>query len=223
MLPLRKNYIKIMTNPVLILGAGKLGKLALDIFSGNDVLVYGFLDEDKKLHNTEISEVLVLGDINDENYLGIIGNKTEVFVAIEHRTAKEKTVKQLLTDRKTMPVNAVHTKAVVSEEAEMGHGILVAAGAVINPGARIGHHSVIHSGAVIDSAAVIGEYAEIGAGAVINADAEIGKGAFIGSGAVIVSGIKIGKNARIGAGSVVIEDVKDGKTVFGNPAAEVGK
>jgi len=40
---------------------------------------------------------------------------------------------------------------------------------------------------------------------------------------VIVSGVKIGKNARIGAGSVVIEDVKEGKTVFGNPAAEVGK
>lgn len=212
-----------MTNPVLILGAGKLGRLALDIFSGNEVLVYGFLDENKKLHNTEISEVLVLGDINDESYLGIIGNKTEAFVAIEHRAAKEKTVKQLLEQKKTMPVNAVHIKAVVSEDAEVGHGILIAAGAVINPVAKIGNHSVIHSGAVIDTAAVIGEYAEIGAGAVINSEAEIGKGAFIGSGAVVVSGIKIGKNARVGAGSVVIEDVKDGQTVFGNPAAAVGK
>ncbi|MBX2952504.1 MAG: NeuD/PglB/VioB family sugar acetyltransferase [Leadbetterella sp.] len=212
-----------MTNPVLILGAGKLGRLALDIFSGNDVLVYGFLDDNKDLHNTEISEVLVLGDINDESYLGIIGNKTEVFVAMEHKTAKEKTVKQLLEQKKTMPVNAVHQRAVVSEEAELGHGILVAAGVVVNPGARIGNHSVIFSGAVVDTAAVIGEYAEIGAGAVINSEAEIGKGAFIGSGAVIVSGVKIGKNARIGAGSVVIEDVKEGKTVFGNPAAEVGK
>ena len=212
-----------MTNPVLILGAGRLGRLALDIFSGNDVLVYGFLDENKDLHNTEISEVLVLGDINDENYLGIIGNKTEVFVAVEHRAAKEKTVKQLLEQKKTMPVNAVHIRAVVSEEAEMGHGILVAAGAVINPVAKIGNHSVIHSGVVIDTAAHIGEYAEIGPGAVINSEAEIGKGTFIGSGAIIVSGIKIGKNARIGAGSVVIEDVKDGKTVFGNPAVAIEK
>ena len=212
-----------MTNPVLILGAGKLGRLALDIFSGNNVLVYGFLDENKDLHNTEISEVLVLGDIHDESYLGIIGNKTEAFVAIEHKAAKEKIVKQLLEQKKTMPVNAVHLRAVVSEDAQVGHGILVAAGAVVNPGARIGSHSVIHSGAVIDTAAVIGEYVEIGAGAVINAEAEIGKGVFIGSGAVIVAGIKIGKNARIGAGSVVIEDIKEGKTVFGNPATEVGK
>lgn len=212
-----------MTNPVLILGAGKLGRLALDIFSGNDVLVYGFLDENKDLHNTEISEVVVLGDIQDENYLGIIGNKTEVFVAVEHKAAKEKTVKQILEQKKTMPVNALHIKAVVSEDAELGHGILIAGGAVINPGAKIGNHAVILSGAVVDTAAVIGEYTEIGAGAVINSDAEIGKGAFIGSGAVIVSGVKIGKNARIGAGSVVIEDVKEGKTVFGNPAVAIEK
>ncbi len=212
-----------MTNPVLILGAGRLGRLALDIFSGNDVLVYGFLDENKDLHNTEISEVLVLGDIQDENYLGIIGNKTEVFVAVEHKVAKEKTVKQILEQKKTMPVNAVHIKAVVSEDADLGHGILIAGGAVINPGAKIGNHSVILSGAVVDTATVIGEYAEIGAGAVINSDVEIGKGAFIGSGAVIVSGVKIGRNARIGAGSVVIEDVKDGKTVFGNPAVAIEK
>jgi sugar O-acyltransferase (sialic acid O-acetyltransferase NeuD family) len=212
-----------MTNPVLILGAGKLGRLALDIFSSNDVLVYGFLDEKKELHNTEISEVLVLGDINDENYLGIIGNKTEAFVAIEHRTAKEKIVKDILDRKKTMPVNAVHVKSIVSEDAEMGHGILVAAGAVINSGAKIGNHSVVLSNAVVDALATVGEYSEIGAGAIINSEVEVGKGAFIGSGAVIVSGVKIGKNARVGAGSVVIEDVKDGKTVFGNPAVEVGK
>ena len=212
-----------MTNPVLILGAGKLGRLALDIFSSNDVLVYGFLDENKALHNTEISEVVVLGDINDENYLGIIGNKTEAFVAIEHKTAKEKTIKEITDRKKTMPVNAVHGKAVVSEDAEMGHGILVAAGAVVNSGAKVGNHSVILSNAVVDALATVGEFAEIGAGAIINSEAEVNKGAFIGSGAVIVSGVKIGKNARVGAGSVVIEDVKDGKTVFGNPAVEVGK
>jgi len=41
-----------MKNPVVIFGAGTLGRLALDIFSSNDVLVYGFLDDNKKKHNT---------------------------------------------------------------------------------------------------------------------------------------------------------------------------
>ncbi|ADQ18403.1 sugar O-acyltransferase, sialic acid O-acetyltransferase NeuD family [Leadbetterella byssophila DSM 17132] len=212
-----------MNNPVLILGAGKVGKLALDIFSGNDVLVYGFLDDDTKLYNTEISEVLVLGELQDDKFLNIIGNKTEAFVAIEHKTAKEKMVKLLVDKRKSMPVNAIHNKAVVAEDAIVGNGILIAAGAIVNPWAKIGNHSVLLSGAIVDSGAQIGEFVEIGAGAVINSEAEIGDGAFIGSGAIIVSGVKIGKNARIGAGSVVIEDIKEGKTVFGNPALPIDK
>jgi len=126
-----------MTNPVVIFGAGNLGRIALDIFSSNEVLIYGFLDEDKKKHNTEISEVLVLGDPADDGFLKIIGNKTEAFVALENKTHKEKVVKMLLERRKTMPVNAIHGKAIVSEDAVLGHGILIAAGAVINQGSKI--------------------------------------------------------------------------------------
>ena len=212
-----------MKNPVVIFGAGNLGRIALDIFSSNEVLIYGFLDDNQKLHNIEISEVLVLGDPADDGFLKIIGNKTEAFVALENKTHKEKVVKMLLERRKTMPVNAIHGKAIVSEDAELGHGILIAAGAVINQGVKIGNHAVILSNAVVDTQAEVGEFVEIGNGAIINAEVKIENGAFIGSGAIIVSGIKIGKNARIGAGSVVIEDVKEGATVFGNPAVVVGK
>ena len=48
-----------MINPVIIFGAGPLGKMALDIFKSNDVIVYGFLDDNKELHQTEIGEVPV--------------------------------------------------------------------------------------------------------------------------------------------------------------------
>lgn len=212
-----------MTDPVLIIGAGNLGRLALDAFSSNDVLVYGFLDENEKLHNTQIAEVLVLGDTNDHKYLDIIGHKTEVFVALEHKLAKQKLTDLIKDEYKKMPVNAVHARAFVSEEAELSYGVLVAAGAVVNPGAKIGNHVVVLSNAVVDTRAEIGDFAEIGAGAIINAEVKVGAGAFVGSGAVIVSGIKVGKNARVGAGSVVIEDVPDGKTVFGNPAVAFEK
>lgn len=212
-----------MKNPVVIFGAGKLGRLALDIFSSNEVLVYGFLDSDEKLHNTEVSEVVVLGDTMDDGFLKIIGNKTEAFVAIEHKTEKEKLVKMLMDRRKTMPVNAIHAKSIVSEEAEIGHGNLIGPGAIVNHGAKIGNHNVLNSGVIIDVLAEIEEFVEIGTGAIINSEAVIESGAFIGSGVIVVSGVRIGKNARIGAGSVVIEDVKEGVTVFGNPAVALKK
>ncbi len=210
-----------MENPVIIFGAGSLGRLALDIFNSNNVLTYGFLDENKALHNTEISETMVLGDPFDDGFLKFIGNKTEAFVAIDHKVMKKKIVEMLLERRKTMPVNAIHAQAIVSEDAEIGHGILISPGVIINPGAKVGNHVLIHSRALIDVSCTVEDYAEIGAGAIINTGVSIGEGAFIGAGVIIVSGVSIGKNARIGAGSVVVENIKDNDTVFGNPAKSI--
>ncbi len=210
-----------MENPVIIFGAGSLGRLALDIFNSNNVLTYGFLDDNKTLHNTEISETMVLGDPFDDGFLKFIGNKTEAFVAIDHKVMKKKIVEMLLERRKTMPVNAIHAQAFVSEDAEIGHGILIGPGAIINPGAKVGNHALIYSRALIEVSCIVGEYAEIGSGVILNTDVEIGEGVFIGSGAIVVGGIKIGKNARIGAGSVVVENVKENDTVFGNPAKSI--
>lgn len=210
-----------MENPILIFGAGNLGKIVLDIFNRNNVLVFGFLDDNKALHGKEISEVVVLGDTDDDGFLNIIGQKTEAFVALENNKERKKVVEMLINRRKVMPVNAVHNTAVVSENAVIGHGNLIAARTVINPYATVGNHCIMHASVIIDINTKIGDYVQIGAGAIINSEAEIEEGAFIGSGAVIISGIKIGKNARVGAGSIVVENVADGSTVFGNPAKKI--
>lgn len=210
-----------MENPVLIFGAGNLGKIVLDIFNRNNVVVYGFLDDNKALHNTELGDVIVLGDTDDDGFLKLIGQKTEAFVALENNKERKKITEMLINRRKTMPINAVHNTAVVSADAFIGHGNLVAARAIVNPYASVGNHCVIHASAVIDINANIADYVQIGAGAIINSEAIVEEGAFIGSGAVVISGVTIGKNARVGAGSVVIESVAAGTTVFGNPAKKV--
>lgn len=210
-----------MENPVLIFGAGNLGKIVLDIFNRNNVVVYGFLDDNKELHNKEIGDIIVLGDTDDDGFLKLIGQKTEAFVALENNKERKKVIEMLINRRKTMPINAVHNTAVVSADAFIGHGNLVAARAIVNPYASVGNHCIIHASAVIDINANVADYVQIGAGAIINSEAIIEEGAFIGSGAVIISGVTIGKNARVGAGSVVIENVADGTTVFGNPAKKV--
>jgi sugar O-acyltransferase (sialic acid O-acetyltransferase NeuD family) len=212
---------KKMENPVLIFGAGTLGKIALDIFNRNNVLVYGFLDDEKSLHNTEIGEIVVLGDTDDDGFLKIIGNKTEAFVAFGNTKVRKKTVEMLNERRNTMPVNAIHDKAFVADDAAIGHGNLIMANATVNPFAKVANHCIVHSGAVVDTGASVGDFVTIGTGAMVNTNVEVAEGAFIGSGAIIVSGLKIGKNARIGAGSVVIENIEDNTTVFGNPAKKI--
>jgi sugar O-acyltransferase (sialic acid O-acetyltransferase NeuD family) len=208
-------------NPVIILGAKGLGKSALEIFKQNKVVVYGFLDEDKMLHNTEIDFVPILGSPEDEGFLKLIGNKCDAFVSYDDNTVRRFFTRLLLENRKIQPINAIHQKAIVSSTAQFGYGNFINAGAIIGANVLFDNHTIINSGVIIEYEAKIGNFVQLGAKAIIGAEAIIEENAFIGAGAIVAGGIKIGKNARVGAGSLVIANVKDNTTVFGNPAQVV--
>jgi len=210
-----------MEQPVLVFGADGLGKVALEIFQSNDIVVYGFLDDDPELLGTSIGEVPVLGSTDDQGFLKLIGKKCQAFIAGDDKKLKGKLVSMLNSQRKVMPVNAVHQHAYVSSSSSIGHGNLIGAGVVINCDSKLGDHNVLHANCTIDYQATLKDYITVGAGSTVGAQVNIEDGVFIGAGATLVSGISIGTNARIGAGSVVIGNVGENETVFGNPAQKV--
>jgi sugar O-acyltransferase (sialic acid O-acetyltransferase NeuD family) len=212
-----------MENPVLIFGAKNLGKIALDIFNSNEVVVYGFLEDDKNLHNKEIQSLVVFGDTENEDFLKLLGKTCEAFVAIDDSKERKFTVDMLKEQYKIVPVNALHKLAFVEASASLGHGNLIGAGAKILTEAVLGSHCLVQAGAMVDYGAKIGNFVEISTGAIIGAEVEIEDGAFVGAGAILIGGVKVGKNAKIGAGSVVIQSVKAGETVFGVPAKTIQK
>ncbi len=210
-----------MENPIIIFGAKGIGLAALEVFQSNNVLVYGFLDDDAKLHGQEINLISVLGSTDDEGFTKLIGKKCDAFIAIENQKQKESLTEFLLETRKVMPVNGIHPKAYVSKLAQIGHGNLINAGSSMQANVKLGSHNVVNTNAVIDYDCQIGDFVQIGAGTVINSGVTIEDGAFIGSGVTIISGVTIGKGARVGAGSVVMASVKARQTVFGVPALEI--
>ena len=210
-----------MDKPIMILGAGSIGKSAMEAFISNDVLVYGFLDDDTSLIGKQIGEVAVLGNLDDQEYLSVIGAECEAFVAMEETELRRNLVRTLVEERKVMPVNAIHEAAVLAASAELGHGNFIGAGAIIGSYSKLGNHLIIHPGAIINHEVKLGDYVQVGAGTVINSGAEVADDVFIGSGVTVVAGVKIGHGARIGAGSVVIKNIGEGQTVFGNPAEPV--
>ena len=212
-----------MDNPVIIFGSSALGRAALEIFESNNNVVYGFLDDDKSTHGTEIDNIQVLGKTSDDGFLKLIGQKCEAFVASDDNELRKSLANMLVKKRKKMPVNAVHQSANIAASAKIGHGNFLNAGVVIGAGVDIANHCLLHSRATIDHNVKMGDLVQVGAGAIVNSGVVIEEGAFIGSGAILVSGITIGKNARIGAGSVVISDVEPDATVFGNPAQVIDK
>lgn len=205
----------------MIFGSGSLAKAALEIFTGNEVVVYGFLDDDPKMHGKTINDINILGAMDDPQYLGILGDQCDAFVALDDNALKAAVVQSLRENNSIMPVNALHRTVSIASTAQLHHGCFVDQLAAIGTDACIGNHCVIRSSAVVDHESNLGDYVQVGARAVINAGAICEDNVFIGSGSVIVSGIKIGEGARVGAGSVVISDVPSGVTVFGNPAKPV--
>jgi sugar O-acyltransferase (sialic acid O-acetyltransferase NeuD family) len=210
-----------MENPVIIFGANYLGRAAKEIFDRNGNVVYGFLDDTKSLHASEIDNVTVLGSTDDDGFLKLIGKKCEAFVAVDDNKLRKNLVKMLLEQRKMQPVNAIHPSTSLALSVTIGHGNFFDAGAQTGAGSVIGSHCLIHANVVLGAETKIGDFVQIGASSTINSGVVIEDEAFIGSGVIIVSGVTIGKGARVGAGSVVIKPVKAGETVFGNPASTI--
>jgi len=210
-----------MENPVIIIGTNHIGKLVLEIFDQNEVVVFCFLDDNDKLHNTQIGEVSVLGSYEDEEYLALIQNKCEYFIASDDNLFRKTVGFAIEEDQKKKPVNAIHSKAIISTKTEIGYGNFIDSGSIIKPNAVIGDYCNINSGAVIGVDVKIGNYVQVGTNTTVSENVIIGDKTFLGAGVTIVSGIKIGSNVRVGAGAVVISDVGDNQTIFGNPAKAI--
>ena len=205
-------------NPIIIFGARSLGKVALEILQKNQLIVYGFLEDDDVLHATEIDHVPVMGSTEDAAYLKLIGKKCEAFVAVENIDERREIVKMLEEKRKVTPLNAIHPSAMLAQSAIIGHGNLLNTGVTLGAGAVLGSHCILHTHTIIEHDVVIHDFVQVGAGSILNEAVKVEKNAFIGAGVTLVAGITIGEGARVGAGAVVLADVKKGEAVLGNPA-----
>lgn len=211
-----------MENPVIIFGATHLGRAAKEIFESNDVVVYGFLDDNNILHNKEIDNVIILGDTDNDGFLKLIGKKCEAFVAVDDNKLRKSLVNMIQEERHMQPVNAIHKQSFISEKAEIGHGNFIDIGVNIAPGAKVGSHCLLNAKSMIGVEVTLGDFVQVGSGSLINAGVKLEDEVFIGSGVTIIAGVTVGKGARVGAGSVVIASIPPGETVFGNPAKKVG-
>ena len=176
-----------MENPVIIFGANYLGRIVKEIFESNEVVIYGFLDDDKKLHSKEIDEAVILGSTDDDGFLKLIGKKCEAFVAVDDNNLRKNIVKMLQEVRHVQPVNAIHKQAQLSPKSVLGHGNFFDTGFSSGPGTTIGNHCLLHAKSHVGAESILGDFVQVGVGAMINAGVTVEDEVFIGSGAVIVS------------------------------------
>jgi sugar O-acyltransferase (sialic acid O-acetyltransferase NeuD family) len=115
-------------------------------------------------------------------------------------------------------INAIHPRAAIGRNVEIGYNCLIMAGVVITSNARLDNHICILPNSVIHHDVFIDSYTLIGSNVLIAGGTSIGSNCYIGSGSNLINGIHIGDSTLIGLGSNVVKSIPAHSKVAGNPA-----
>jgi UDP-N-acetylbacillosamine N-acetyltransferase len=179
--------------------------------------IVGFLDDvDPGSQNTKFHGIPILGGREQLDKLRDSGVEF-LIVGIGDCAARLK-LADVAREKGFSLATAIHPRAIIAGEVEIGPGTMVAGGAVINPGSRIGSNVIINTCASVDHECLIADGAHIGPGVNLGGNVTVGRGSWIGIGAKVREGIVIGARSIVGAGAVVLHDVPEEPVVFGVPA-----
>lgn len=183
---------------VAIVGAGGYGRIALDVLlaAGLETWILGFYDDAHKALSEKVRGFPILGDI--EMLKSMLSVETvQVIVAITDNADRLR-IANSIRGLGGQFTTATHPEAYVSEEATVGDGCVLAAGAVVHPNSNVGSHCYLGPHTLVD------RDVQVGAGAWISAGAILGTGASIGARSLL------GQNSSVGRKAVVGEDVEVG-------------
>lgn len=113
------------------------------------------------------------------------------------------------------PISIAHPTAWVADNAFIGPGAQILAGAIVAAEARLGRQCIINNHALVEHEALLHDAVEIAPSATVLGLTSIGVNTLVGAGAVVLSRLKIGSDVTIGAGAVVAADVLDNESVEG--------
>lgn len=208
-----------MRTPLLIYGAGGLGREVLSLASVTDEFeVIGFLD-DSLPKNMAIKGIKVFGGLEALNsFEGIVN----MVLAFGDPVVKSKIAGKISREKVHYPI-IKHPTVILQEEStiRIGKGNILCAGSIFTNDIRLGDHVLFNLNCTVGHDSTIGNYSSVMPGVNIAGEAEIGAGVLIGSGSNILNRVRIGDNCTIGMGSVVIRDIEPNFTVAGVPAKKI--
>ena len=115
----------------------------------------------------------------------------------------------------------ISPKAIISQSAKIGEGVVVQSFCNISTNVVIGDFTKVNTFANIMHDCTVESYCTIAPNAALMGRVQVGELSYIGANATIIQSNKVGKNVTVGAGAVVTEDVVDDLTVVGVPAKQI--
>ena len=121
----------------------------------------------------------------------------------------------LLVEHGLAPISIAHPTAWIADDAVIGPGAQILAGAIVAAEAQLGQQCIVNNHALIEHETVLGDAVEIAPNATVLGLTSIGTNTLVGVSATVLSRLKIGSDVIIGAGAIVSTDVLDKETVNG--------
>ncbi len=205
---------------VTIIGAGGHGREVADILRHQaqhrpDLMILGFIDEDRTLHQQIINSLPVLGDWSWFESV----DKSEIGVVCA--VGLPQTRKRLAEHARSIGlsfINAISPLAHLSPDAKLGEGVMMFPHSFASTDSFIGDHTVVNVGATVSHDTKIGRYGTLNPGVHLAGNVFIGEGCYLGIGSSVIHGVSIGSWTTVGAGAVAIRNLPDNVTAVGVPA-----
>lgn len=201
-----------------ILGAGGFGfevALICDRLlaaEAADFTEYVFLDDDSTYARERGAAEAIHGPIAGH----VVDPEARYICAIGH-PAQRKYVVTKLADANARFVNIIDPRAVVSDRARLGKGIIVCANGFVSAFTTVGNHVHMNVSSSIGHDVVLGDFATLSAHVDLTGYVRAGEGAFFGTNASVLPKHSVGAWARIGAGCSLSRSVKDEAIVYSEP------
>jgi sugar O-acyltransferase (sialic acid O-acetyltransferase NeuD family) len=204
-----------MSKPIVIVGAGRQGRIIADALDAGEIGVAGYLDDTRTLgelvHGYPVLNTFAAmrdpAFVADHAWVVALGDnliRSDLYRALDEMGA--------------VIVNVVHPSSPISRMATLGRGLYIGPLTSIGANSTVGDWAVIEGHARIGGDVRIGEAAFLGPGAILNGGASLGAGCFLGAGTIVSNGVTVGAGCVIGANSTVTRDFPDGTTGYGSPA-----
>lgn len=212
-------------NAMIFWGASGQAKVLRECLAAQNLTLAALFDANAALQSPFADVPLHIGKSGFERWIKARAEEEPVgfllgfLVAIGGDKGRERLeMQQYLELFGLVALRAIHPTAFVADNAQIGPGSQILAGAAVCVEAVVGRGCIVNTHATVDHECRLGDGVHIGPGANLAGCVRIEDYATVGTGAVVLPRRTIGQGAVVGAGAVVTRDVSPGAIVVGNPA-----
>jgi len=204
---------------LIIYGSGSIGRLVEHIiFDINQEKktwhILGYIDDDKNLHEKEISGYPVLGDLSVLKKI----NSVSVVLAMGNPKSRFQAYKIINENYNVDFPSLIHPTAILSRRVNIDEGTIIYPGIVVDVDVEIGKFNILNKLVTIGHDTKISNFCIISPGVNIGGNVFIGDGVEMGINSSTIQNINIGNWSVIGAGCAIIRNILPNTVNVGVPS-----